>query len=166
MDEIILVDINDREIGSCEKLAAHTTMKLDRAFSVFIVNDGKMLIQKRNKEKYHSGGLWANACCSHPRKGEQLDTAVTRRLSEELGIQANVTEVFHFIYSAKFSETLYEYELDHVFIGSYSGDVTPDPEEIEECQWVPFDVLAQKLVETPEIFSAWFIIAAPACFTC
>ena len=86
-DELILVNIFDEEVGSCPKLLTHQQGILHRAFSVFVVHDGRMLLQKRNSEKYHSGGLWTNACCSHPRKGEILSDAVSRRLLDELGVK-------------------------------------------------------------------------------
>ena len=98
MDELILVDLSDHEIGTMDKAEAHRIGRLHRAFSVFIVHGGKMLLQRRNSKKYHSGGLWANACCSHPRKGESLEAAAARRLSEELGISCAVTELFSFVY--------------------------------------------------------------------
>ncbi len=160
-DELILVDINDNTIGSGEKLQVHKDGKLHRAFSVFIVSDGKMLIQKRNINKYHSGGLWANACCSHPRVGETLDMAVPRRLKEELGIETPVKELFDFIYRTVFEDKLVEYEYDHVFLAEYAGDFKPSPEEIEELKWISYKELAKDLVNNPQNYSSWFTIAAP-----
>ena len=129
-DELILVDLFDRAIGHGEKLDVHRRRLLHRAFSVFLVDEnGRWLLQKRADGKYHSGGLWANACCSHPRWGETLPQAVSRRLQEELGITGEARELFSFIYYTPFP-SLSEYEYDHVFLLLHSGPVTPNPEEI------------------------------------
>ena len=160
-DELILVDYKDREIGSCDKETAHRSKKLHRAFSVFLYDGNKMLIQRRHRDKYHSGGLWANACCSHPRKGEELEDAVHRRMSEEIGLDCEVEELFSFTYFTKYSDAMYEYEYDHVFLGAYAGEVHCDPEEIEACRWVELEVLKRELLEDAERFSTWFLIAAP-----
>ena len=160
-NKMILTDIYDNEIGTMSKSDAHRLGKLHRAFSVFIINGEEMLIQKRSKGKYHSGGLWANACCSHPRSGEALEDAVRRRLKEELGVSCTVREVDSFVYFSKYAADLFEYEYDHVFLGEYGGDFTPDPEEIEEVKWIGFSELEQLLITEPESFSTWFLIAAP-----
>ncbi len=161
MDELILVDLFDNETGSMDKTNAHRLGRLHRAFSVFIVHEGKMLIQRRNKNKYHSGGLWANACCSHPRKGETLEEATSRRLREELGISCNIEELFEFVYFSKYSEELFEYEYDHVFLGDYTGSLSFNEEEIEELRWIDFQELEEEMLAKPESFSSWFMIAAP-----
>lgn len=160
-DELILVNIFDEEVGSCPKLLTHQQGILHRAFSVFVVHDGRMLLQKSNSEKYHSGGLWTNACCSHPRKGEILSDAVSRRLLDELGVKFPVQEYFDFVYRAEFANGITEYEYDHVLLADYCGDIRPNPEEIEELRWVDFGELKEELTKNPEHFTAWFIIAAP-----
>ena len=166
MENIILVDTADRPVGICEKLEAHAKPMLHRAFSIFLYSDGQMLLQGRNRNKYHSGGLWANACCSHPRAGETLEEAASRRLREELGIQAPLTELFSFLYFAQFSKHLFEYEYDHVFLGKYSGTPDFNPDEAEEMRWVQFSQLRRELVEHPEAFSVWFLSAAPRVLDC
>ena len=113
-DKLIWVDIFDNEIGSGDKLETHVKNQLHRAFSVFIVHDGKMLIQRRALGKYHSAGLWANACCSHPRWGESLADAVQKRMEEELGIaQGSIypEELFSFNYFTQY-DGLSEYEIE------------------------------------------------------
>ena len=161
MEEIALVDLDDRIIGYDTKENVHRTGKLHRAFSIFIVNEGKMLIQKRNVNKYHSGGLWTNACCSHQRKNEELEEAIHRRLAEEIGFDCELEEKFKFVYRTKFAEDLYEYEVDHVFLGNYSGEVVLNEEEAEEIRWISFEDLKKELLERPNDFTSWFIIAAP-----
>lgn len=131
-EEITLVDIDDHITGYSTKEDVHKRGLLHRAFSVFIVNDNKMLIQMRNPNKYHSGGLWSNACCSHQRKEEILSEAVHRRMNEELGFDCPLEEKFKFIYRTRFENGLVEYELDHVFVGEYCGEVCIDPNEASE----------------------------------
>lgn len=160
-DQLILTDLFDNEIGYMSKDEAHRLGRLHRAFSVFIVNGGKMLIQKRNKNKYHSGGLWANACCSHPRYGEALEDSVRRRLKEELGISCEFKELFDFVYFSEYDEKLFEYEYDHVFLSEYDGGFDFDREEIEELRWIGYDELKTEMLNEPRKFSSWFMIAAP-----
>lgn len=160
-DQIILVDIHDREIGYMSKSETHREGKLHRAFSVFIVHEGQMLIQKRRTDKYHSGGLWANTCCSHPRKGETLEEAVHRRMVEEVGFDCDLTEQFHFIYRSQYADNLFEYEYDHVFLGEYCGETRMNEEEMEELCWKPIEVLKQEVVTHPEKYTTWFLTAFP-----
>src|SRR6187399_3488331 len=120
MQNVILVNENDEVTGTAEKMEAHQKGWLHRAFSIFVFNSkGEMLIQQRAHTKYHSGGLWTNACCSHPRPGEATITAASRRIKEELGIDTRIDFAFHFIYQAGFENGLHEYEFDHVFIGNF-----------------------------------------------
>ena len=160
-DLIALVDLDDRIIGYETKEEVHRKGLLHRAFSVFIVDEGKMLIQMRNPDKYHSGGLWSNACCSHQRKGEELEDSVHRRMEEELGFDCALEEKFDFVYRTQFREDLIEYEFDHVFVGQYSGNVRVDPQEASQIRWIALGELKEQLMKTPEMFSSWFLICAP-----
>lgn len=162
-DKLIWVDLFDNEIGFGEKLETHVKNQLHRAFSLFIVHDGKMLIQKRAQRKYHSGGLWANACCSHPRWGESLEEAVQKRMEVELGIpqgSCKTKELFSFNYFSQY-EGLSEYEIDHVFLTDYAGELKVDPDEIMELRWISLEDLKKELEQQPQAFATWFLIAAP-----
>ncbi len=161
-EKIILVDINDNEIGSDTKENVHKNGMLHRAFSVFIFNSkNEMLIQKRQINKYHSGGLWANACCSHPRKGEDLEYSTIRRMIEELGFSCPVEEAFHFIYRTDFNDDLAEYEYDHVFYGFYDGNIRLNEDEASEFRFISIEELEKELTYNSKAYSSWFIIAAP-----
>lgn len=131
MKDIILVDKDDNEIGKGEKMAVHLAGQLHRAFSIFIFNSqGEMMLQRRASTKYHSPGLWTNACCSHPRPGESLEQAAKRRLKEEMGFECDLQKVFSFIYKAKV-EDLTEHEFDHVFIGKFDQEPVLNKEEAD-----------------------------------
>lgn len=163
-DSIILVNDDDEEIGYGEKLQVHLHGQLHRAFSLFVVNrDFEVLIQKRASNKYHSGGLWANACCSHPREGEDIETAIRRRVLEELGLDISdplsyeINELGKFKYIKHFDEYT-EYEIDHVFVLYVSDHVElhPNADEIEELKWVDLWDLGDWLLSNPDNFTAWF----------
>lgn len=160
-EKLILVDLEDNEIGSGEKQWVHENGKLHRAFSVFIIDGDRMLLQRRNVSKYHSGGLWANACCSHPRVGETLEEAVKRRLLEEVGVSSSCEEMFHFVYRSVYENGLTEYEYDHVFLGHYSGAVNPSKEEIDDVSWVDIAELKRDVIINPWNYASWFLIALP-----
>ncbi len=159
--DLILVDPLDRPVGGGEKLWVHRRGLLHRAFSAFVVWDGAMLVQKRHRAKYHSGGLWANACCSHPRAGEETLAAAARRMREELGFSCALEEVGSFVYRSVYDNGMIEYEYDHVLLGTYRGPVSPDPREAEEVAWVGFDELASSLAREPQRYATWFVTAAP-----
>ena len=160
---LILVDEADHPCGSMEKMETHKKSMLHRAFSVFLYHGEEMLIQRRALSKYHCGGLWANACCSHPKWGEWLEEAVHRRLKQELGISSlvNVEKMFSFVYRAPFENGLTEYEYDHVFAGEYNGPTEPDAEEIDSLRWIPFEELRRDMAEHPEQYAPWFLICTP-----
>ena len=161
--KLIWVDLFDHEIGCGEKLETHQKNILHRAFSVFLYSNGRTLIQQRAENKYHSGGLWANSCCSHPRQGEETLEAADRRMEEELGIPqgtCDLMEIDSFVYFQQY-DGLSEYEFDHVIVSEYQGEIKVNPEEIQDYRWVTYEELALELMEHPERFAAWFRIAAP-----
>lgn len=162
LTKVILVDELDNAVGSCEKLAAHKEGLLHRAFSVFIFNSkGEMLLQQRAMEKYHSGGLWTNACCSHPAEGEDLASAAHRRLKEEMGFNTDVEKVFDFVYKASFENGLTEYEFDHVFIGYYDEAIHANREEVMDYCYKSLDEIRASLSTHPHRYTAWFQLAFP-----
>lgn len=158
-ESLILVNEKDEVTGFGEKIDVHRKGLLHRAFSILIVNaKNELLLQKRANGKYHSAGLWANACCSHPLKGEDTLAAAHRRLREELGFDCGLEFAFKFIYRAGFENGLTEHELDHVFTGRYDGPVNPDPAEVSEIKWISPDGLKSSLAREPEAYAAWFRI--------
>lgn len=160
--EVILVDAEDREIGSMEKMEAHRRGLLHRAFSVFIINnDGEMLLQRRALSKYHSPGLWTNACCSHPSPGENLLDSAIRRLQAEMGFQCPLAVVNSFTYKTEFDNNLTEHEFDHVILGIFDGEIKPNPTEVAEFKWVSIAELEQDIALNKADYTFWFHIAYP-----
>lgn len=157
---VILTDENDNIITTQSKLEAHQQGNLHRAFSVFIFNkSGEMLLQQRALDKYHSGGKWSNACCSHPRQGEKTENAAHRRLQEEMGFDCEIEKAFDFIYRAQLDRGLIEHEFDHVFVGTYDGEITPNPDEVENCKWMRVADLKEDVQNNPDDYTVWFKIA-------
>lgn len=160
MDEVVLVDMKDRETGREEKITAHKKGMLHRAFSVFLFHGDSLLLQKRAASKYHCGGLWTNTCCSHPGAGEDVKEAAVRRLNEELGICVDdLKEVHSFIYHQVFDNGLTEFEYDHVLTGEYSGTWVENPDEVDEVKWVGLDELMEDIQKNPGAYTPWFIVA-------
>jgi isopentenyl-diphosphate Delta-isomerase len=165
MEEVILVNGQDEPVGTMEKMAAHYEAALHRAFSVFLFNDkGEMLLQQRAKQKYHSGGLWTNACCSHPRPGEETIDAARRRLNEEMGIRTQLQKIFDFTYKADFDNGLTEHEYDHVFTGNYGGEIKPNKDEVQDYCYKTMEEIRTSLQSHPHKYTAWFHIAFPKVF--
>jgi isopentenyl-diphosphate Delta-isomerase len=157
LETVVLVDIHDREVGTAPKLEVHRRGDLHRAFSVLIGDGaGNMLLQKRHPAKYHSGGLWTNACCGHPRRGESAMAAARRRLAEEMGIDCELHPVGTLTYRADVGDGLIEHEFVHLFAGVWSAAPRPDPREIEDYDWRARDEVRREVVENPERFTAWF----------
>jgi isopentenyl-diphosphate delta-isomerase len=156
-DAVILVDDDDRPVGTAPKLDAHRRGLTHRAISV-IVRDGhgRLLLQRRALAKYHSGGLWTNTCCSHPRPGEDTLAAASRRLTEEMGFGCPLTLLFRTHYRATVSNDLIEDEVVHVFGGRHDGVPEPDPAEVAEWRWVTAEELARDVAARPERYTVWF----------
>lgn len=161
-EEIVLVDARDNALGTMPKLQAHIEGRLHRAVSVFVFDrEGRMLLQRRATGKYHSGGLWSNASCTHPRPGETPHGAAVRRLEEEMGLTMPLDHSFAFVYRAELDDGLIEHELDHVFIGVSDIDPRPNSTEVMDWRWIAVDRLDDELREMPDRFTAWFRLAVP-----
>lgn len=156
VEQIILVDASDRPVGVAEKMLVHEQGLLHRAFSIFVLNSqGQLLLQKRAAAKYHSGGLWTNTCCSHPRPNEAIATAANRRLQEEMGFTCPLTEIFSFTYYAALDRGLIEHEYDHVLLGKFDGMPILNSVEAEAWKWIELDKLKSDLANSPELYTSW-----------
>jgi isopentenyl-diphosphate Delta-isomerase len=156
-DTLIIVDEYDNEIGTGSKIDIHRKGILHRAFSIFVFNKkGQLLLQQRSSTKYHSGGLWTNTCCSHQRKGENLETSIHRRLIEEMGFDSELTEIFTFTYRANLDHRLIENEFDHVFVGEYEGKPIPNIAEVEGFKWINLTDLQIDIEKNPNNYTYWF----------
>ncbi len=157
-ESVILVDLNDNEIGLMKKMEAHRKGLLHRAISVFICNsNGDWLLQRRALHKYHSKGLWTNTSCSHPFPGETSIDAANRRLFEEMGLKANLEEIFHFVYKEQLDNNLTEYELDHVFFGVCDEKPAINRNEVVDCRYISFNELQSDIKLHPENYTVWFL---------
>ena len=159
-EQVILVDKDDKQVGLMSKLEAHEKGVLHRAFSIFIFNSKyELLLQKRASSKYHSGGLWTNTCCSHPREGEDTLDAANRRLNEEMGIKTSLRKVYDFIYKAELDNQLTEHEFDHVFYGVFDNDPILNKDEAEDFKWVDMETLNNDIIKNEDNYTVWFKIA-------
>lgn len=159
---MILVNERDEPIGSMEKMEAHRKALLHRAFSVFVFNSqGEMLLQQRAPQKYHSAGLWTNACCSHPRPGEAIPDAAMRRLYEELGFGTELEKIFDFTYRSEFGNGLTEFEFDHVLVGIHDGAIHPNKEEVSDYCFSSMREIRAGMLSDPGNYTVWFQLAFP-----
>ncbi len=159
-ESVVLVDAQDNKIGTAEKLHAHRLGLLHRAFSVFILRkqDGiiELLLQQRNVDKYHCGGLWTNTCCSHPRNDEDVVLAAERRLQEEMGLHIKLQLLSAFIYRAEFANGLVEHEYDHVLLGWYNNETFKiNSDEVQDFRWISLIELQDGLECEPQIYTPW-----------
>lgn len=160
LNQVILVDENDNAIGVEDKLVAHQKAKLHRAFSVFVFRHSppgyELLLQQRHPNKYHTGGLWSNTCCSHPAPNEDISHAAQRRLKQEMGMTVALRKIGQFQYEAPVGNNLTENELDHVFIGICTTEkILIDQEEIADYCWMPVTALLHDLKQTPQKYTPW-----------
>ena len=160
--QVVLVNENDQETGTMDKMEAHRKGVLHRAFSIFIFDDaGKMLLQQRAPDKYHGAHLWTNACCSHPLPGERVEEAAIRRLEEELGFITQLKKIFSFVYRAEVENGLIEHEYDHVFAGQFSGNIVPNEKEVANVKYMDMNEIRSDIDQNPDHFTSWFKIAFP-----
>ena len=159
-EQVILVDERDRRVGVAPKLAAHQHGWRHRALSVFVINDrNEMLLQKRSPAKYHSGGLWSNTCCGHPRPGERVAHAAKRRLREEMGVTCQLHRIGAIRYSLDVGNGLVESEYLHIFVGRWNGQPMPAPDEVSGWRWCSSSAIDASIAKQPARFTAWFPLA-------
>ena len=164
-EHVVRVDGQDRDLGPCDKLAAHQHPGvLHRAFSVLLFDPaGRLLLQRRASSKYHFRSRWSNSCCSHPRPGEDVVQAGQRRVREELGLDVELSLRTSFEYRAVDPDSgLVEHELDHVLVGRTADLPRPDPAEVDDVRWVDPARLARELEREPEEFTPWLALALRA----
>jgi isopentenyl-diphosphate delta-isomerase len=155
-EPLILVDEGNRALGAAPKEAVHRQGLLHRAFSIFMVDDrGRILLQQRNPRKYHSGGLWANSCCGHPRPGERTMTAARRRLDEELGVTDPLSFGFFARYRADLDNGMQENEFVYVYFGRLQSKPKPAPAEIADLEFASLRELSQRIKQKPGSFTYW-----------
>jgi len=157
IEHVILVDEKDNQIGIGEKLETHRLAKLHRAFSILIYNTkGDMMLQLRAKTKYHGGGLWTNACCGHPRPGEDLMAAMKRRLREEMGFECSLTKMLDYIYKVPLDKGMHEHEFLHVYKGIYDGVPKLNPEEANNWKLISMKELREDIKKNAQNYTPWF----------
>jgi len=155
-EQLILVDERNHAVGTDGKDLIHRKGLLHRAFSIFLADaQGQIVLQQRNRQKYHSGGLWANTCCGHPRPGERTVSAARRRLHEELGVTATLSFGFFSRYRADLDHGMRENEYVYVFFGRLSGEARPDPAEVAAVQSLPLDEIKRRIGKDPQAFTYW-----------
>lgn len=158
-EQILLVDESDMPVGKRDKSSVHRLGLLHRAFSVFIFNShGELLMQRRAAGKYHSGGLWTNTCCSHPKYGEEVSAAVSRRLKEEMGLTCSTEFVFKFMYRAEMNNGITEHEMDHVYFGITDQAPEPDDSEVSEWKYADMQLLSEDVKLNHCEYTEWFRI--------
>lgn len=166
MVEVILVDANDKAIGTMEKIEVHEKGLLHRAVTVYIINSqGELLLQRRAKEKYHCGGLWSNTCCGHPYPQELTQEAAKRRLKEEMGMESDLSPVLEICYELPLSNGLIEHEYGHIFFGVSDAKPVPDLQEAEEWRYVSLEELKYEMQHYPENFTPWFLLTLPRLYS-
>jgi isopentenyl-diphosphate delta-isomerase len=154
---VILVDQNDRPLGTESKQLAHTSPLLHRAFSILLFrSDGQLILQRRAAGKYHSAGLWSNTCCSHPAPNAHLPAYAVERLQQEMGLTADLEKIGTLRYELQLADNLFEYEFNHLFCGTSDEPVNPDPTEVSDWQTLSLDQVAEAITKRPTEFTAWF----------
>jgi isopentenyl-diphosphate delta-isomerase len=156
-EQLILVDERNCATGVAGKTAVHRAGLLHRAFSIFVVDGrGRILLQQRSEKKYHSGGLWANSCCGHPRAGERTVAAARRRLDEELGLTGALSFGFFARYQAALGNGMHENEFVYVYFGRLSAQPKPDPAEVADTACLSLDEIDRRISREPNLFAVWF----------
>mgnify|MGYP000023304559 FL=1 len=151
----------DGTLTPVEKLEAHQKGLRHKAISVFLMRDDHVLLQRRALSKYHTPGLWANTCCTHPYWGENALDCATRRLAEELGLfEVSLTFKDTVEYRADVGNGLIEHEVVDIFIGELAKGFEPNPapDEVMDTIWQPLGTLADEVMARPKSFTPWLQI--------
>jgi isopentenyl-diphosphate delta-isomerase len=155
-ERLILVDERNRVVGSAGKTAVHRAGLLHRAFSIFMVDErGRILLQQRHPKKYHSGNLWANSCCGHPRPGERTLPAARRRLEEELGVGGPLSFAFYARYQAALDNGMQENEFVYIYFGRLASRPRPNPVEVSSIDLVEVADMGRRIEQDPGAFTIW-----------
>jgi isopentenyl-diphosphate Delta-isomerase len=155
-EPLILVDEHNRAVGTAGKDAVHRAGLLHRAFSIFMVDEaGRIVLQRRHPQKYHSGGLWANSCCGHPRPGERTVAAAARRLHEELGVAGPLSFRFFARYQGDLGNGMRENEFVYVYFGLLTARLQPNPAEISDLDFLTVDAIDDRIQRDPGRFAYW-----------
>ncbi|MFV0398691.1 MAG: isopentenyl-diphosphate Delta-isomerase [Bacteroidales bacterium] len=161
-----LVDEQDNPIWMMEKMEAHRLPALHRAVSILVFNSrGEWLLHQRADEKYHSGGLWTNACCTHPFVGESYEKAARRRLAEEMGVavKGELKPAFDFVYRAKVNDELTEYEYDRVLLYTTDEEPMPNADEVQSWKYIGHQDLSVDMRKNPDDYTEWFKLIFAKC---
>ncbi len=154
---LIVVDGDDRILDYKSRLECHQgNGLLHRAFSIFLIKDGKVLVPRRSRHKQLWPLYWSNSCCSHPRKGEDLHQAAQRRLGEELGVSASLKYLYTFQYQAKYRDIGIEKELCSVYIGTSCDEIAANPCEVAEWKYIAINDLTTDMDQHPRKYTPWF----------
>jgi len=159
--EMITAIDEDGSFYPIEKLDAHVKNVPHLAISVFIFHDGELLIQQRAPHKYHSGNLWANTCCSHPRWQESPDSCASRRIAEELGFSANINFFGKIDYAADVGGSLFENESAYCYVGTMPKNTSINnfnKDEVRALRWIGLDRLRDEVKSTPQNYTQWIRI--------
>jgi isopentenyl-diphosphate delta-isomerase len=160
VQQVILVDRDDNALGIGDKISTHREGRLHRAFSIFVFDsDCSLLVQERARDKYHSGNLWSNTCCGHPKPMEDTLEAANRRLREEMGFDCVLEKAFSFVYKVRLADGNFEHEYDHVFTGRFDGEPCPDPREVGDWKWISTGDLRRDISLRPKKYTAWLALS-------
>lgn len=151
----------DGRLQPVEKIAVHRAGLRHKAVSVFVLAQGQTLIQRRAMGKYHTPGLWANSCCTHPHWTESPEDCARRRLAQELGIgRLDLVHAGQVEYRADVGGGMTEHEVVDIFIAQADERpaVRPDPAEVMDTRWIGRDALLAGIAADPGMFTPWLRI--------
>jgi isopentenyl-diphosphate Delta-isomerase len=160
MSELIPAWVNGT-LSQVEKLEVHRRGLRHKAVSVFVMRGREVLLQRRALGKYHTPGLWANTCCTHPRWGEDPILCAARRLREELGITGLALQRSGGIeYRAEVGNGLIEHEVVDVYSAPAPANLVPapDPDEVMQTRWITLEALEAEIAAMPDKFTPWLRI--------